>query len=89
MAIITRQLDYDRFADKADEIERMVRPPGFEPGSQAWEACIIATRQRSQHKSSKPALIKDYREKNSGNALRIRLFRIYGHSNLERFNHGA
>jgi hypothetical protein len=27
---------------------KVVRPPGIEPGSQAWKACIIAPRQRSR-----------------------------------------
>ena len=27
---------------------KVVRPPGIEPGSQAWKACIITPRQRSQ-----------------------------------------
>ncbi len=31
----------------------MVRPPGFEPGSQAWKAWIITPRQRSQSQKNK------------------------------------
>jgi hypothetical protein len=52
MAIITRQMKYDHITHKLDEFSNLVRSPGFEPGSQAWEACIITPRQRSHFQTS-------------------------------------
>ena len=33
---------------QCSSLGKMVRPPGIEPGSQAWKACILTPRQRSQ-----------------------------------------